>query len=138
MFRNIIAYFCYPLGNKILILFQTCICQVLRYVGVVDAINKEGRVELRRYKRDHPFAQLSGSDNIIAFTTKRYKEQALIVRGPGAGAKSQQVESSAIYCGWPHILVPHHSVSISMPFSLVLAFSFWLFEAVALVVLSAG
>ncbi|KDO42430.1 hypothetical protein CISIN_1g0299421mg, partial [Citrus sinensis] len=67
---------------------------VLRYVGVVDAINKEGRVELRRYKRDHPFAQLSGSDNIIAFTTKRYKEQPLIVRGPGAGA---QVTAGGIF-----------------------------------------
>ncbi|XP_024044172.1 bifunctional aspartokinase/homoserine dehydrogenase 1, chloroplastic [Citrus clementina] len=68
--------------------------EVLRYVGVVDAINKEGRVELRRYKRDHPFAQLSGSDNIIAFTTKRYKEQPLIVRGPGAGA---QVTAGGIF-----------------------------------------
>jgi aspartokinase/homoserine dehydrogenase 1 len=61
--------------------------KVLRYVGVVDVVNKKGQVELRRYKRDHPFAQLSGSDNIIAFTTSRYKEQPLIVRGPGAGAE---------------------------------------------------
>ncbi|KAG8047146.1 hypothetical protein GUJ93_ZPchr0008g12401 [Zizania palustris] len=61
--------------------------EVLRYVGVVDVVNKKGQVELRRYKRDHPFAQLSGSDNIIAFTTSRYKEQPLIVRGPGAGAE---------------------------------------------------
>ncbi|KAJ8769954.1 hypothetical protein K2173_009036 [Erythroxylum novogranatense] len=60
---------------------------VLRYVGVVDVVGKEGRVELCRYKRDHPFAQLSGSDNIIAFTTTRYREQPLIVRGPGAGAQ---------------------------------------------------
>lgn len=50
-------------------------------------MNKEGQVELRRYKKDHPFAQLSGSDNIIALTTSRYKEQPLIVRGPGAGAE---------------------------------------------------
>lgn len=54
---------------------------------MVDVINEEGNVELRRYKKDHPFAQLSGSDNIIAFTTMRYKEQPLIVRGPGAGAQ---------------------------------------------------
>ncbi|KAH8480401.1 hypothetical protein H0E87_030600 [Populus deltoides] len=67
---------------------------VLRYVGVVDAVSEEGRVELRRYKKDHPFAQLSGSDNIIAFTTKRYKEQPLIVRGPGAGA---QVTAGGIF-----------------------------------------
>jgi aspartokinase/homoserine dehydrogenase 1 len=37
--------------------------------------------------QDHPFAQLSGSDNIIAFTTQRYSAQPLIVRGPGAGAE---------------------------------------------------
>ncbi|KAK9095914.1 hypothetical protein Sjap_021411 [Stephania japonica] len=61
--------------------------EVLRYVGVVDVVNSKGFVELRRYKNDHPFAQLSGSDNIIAFTTTRYKEQPLIVRGPGAGAQ---------------------------------------------------
>ncbi|KAK0576084.1 hypothetical protein LWI29_011606 [Acer saccharum] len=68
--------------------------EVLRYVGVVDAVNKKGIVELRRYKKDHPFAQLSGSDNIIAFTTTRYKEQPLIVRGPGAGA---QVTAGGIF-----------------------------------------
>ncbi|KAL6838984.1 hypothetical protein ACP4OV_031211 [Aristida adscensionis] len=69
--------------------------EVLRYVGVVDALNKKGQVELRRYKRDHPFAQLSGSDNIIAFTTSRYKEQPLIVRGPGAGA---EVTAGGVFC----------------------------------------
>ncbi|KAG6671121.1 hypothetical protein I3843_Q014400 [Carya illinoinensis] len=56
--------------------------EVLRFVGIVDVANKKGVVELRRYKKDHPFAQLSGSDNIIAFTTTRYKNQPLIVRGP--------------------------------------------------------
>ncbi|KAK7359313.1 hypothetical protein VNO77_01268 [Canavalia gladiata] len=69
--------------------------EVLRYVGVVDMTNKKGVVELRRYKKDHPFAQLSGSDNIIAFTTRRYKNQPLIVRGPGAGA---QVTAGGIFC----------------------------------------
>ncbi|KAG5022348.1 hypothetical protein JHK85_018690 [Glycine max] len=61
--------------------------EVLRYLGVVDVSNEKGVVELRRYKKDHPFAQLSGSDNIIAFTTRRYRNQPLIVRGPGAGAQ---------------------------------------------------
>jgi aspartokinase/homoserine dehydrogenase 1 len=58
----------------------------LRFVGVVDPANNTGSVELRRYPKDHPFAQLSGSDNIISFTTERYSEQPLIIRGPGAGA----------------------------------------------------
>lgn len=61
--------------------------EVLRYVGLVDVVNEKGVVELRRYKEDHPFAQLSGTDNIIAFTTMRYKDQPLIIRGPGAGAE---------------------------------------------------
>lgn len=68
--------------------------EVLRYVGVVDAIESKGMVELKRYSKDHPFAQLSGSDNIIAFTTMRYKNQPLIVRGPGAGA---QVTAGGIF-----------------------------------------
>lgn len=33
----------------------------------------------------HPFFGLSGSDNIISFTTKRYFERPLVVKGPGAG-----------------------------------------------------
>ena len=60
--------------------------EVLRYVGVVDLEARKGSVELRRYPASHPFAQLQGSDNIIAFTTRRYEKQPLIVRGPGAGA----------------------------------------------------
>jgi aspartokinase/homoserine dehydrogenase 1 len=60
--------------------------EVLRYVGVVDLKEGKGSVELRRYPATHPFAQLQGSDNIIAFTTARYFKQPLIVRGPGAGA----------------------------------------------------
>lgn len=41
---------------------------------------------VQAYPKKHPFCQLSGSDNIIAFTTERYQDQPLIVRGPGAGA----------------------------------------------------
>ena len=60
----------------------------LRYVGVVDVENKTGSVELRRYSGDHPFGQLSGSDNIISFETTRYVgPSTLVVRGPGAGAE---------------------------------------------------
>lgn len=61
--------------------------ECLRFVGVVDADAGQGRVELKRYPTSHPFAQLSGSDNIIAFTTQRYSAQPLIIRGPGAGAE---------------------------------------------------
>lgn len=60
---------------------------VLRYVGIVDVLGKKGGVKLERYPKSHPFAQLSGTDNIISFTTQRYHKQPLIVRGPGAGAE---------------------------------------------------
>jgi aspartokinase/homoserine dehydrogenase 1 len=57
---------------------------VLRYTGFV---NSEGKamVGLREFPKDHAFAGLKGTDNIIAFRTKRYDRQPLIVRGPGAG-----------------------------------------------------
>ncbi|CAD7703477.1 unnamed protein product [Ostreobium quekettii] len=61
--------------------------ECLRYVGTVDCEGGEGNVELRSISKTHPFAQLSGSDNIIAFTTSRYRKQPLMVRGPGAGAE---------------------------------------------------
>ena len=35
----------------------------------------------------HPFANLEGSDNIISFRTRRYDENPLVIRGPGAGAE---------------------------------------------------
>lgn len=54
-----------------------CVCPC---AGVVDVANGSGSVELKRYPKSHPFAQLSGSDNIIAFTTQRYAAQPLIVR----------------------------------------------------------
>ena len=58
--------------------------EVLRYVGVIEA---DGRASasLRRYPATHPFARVSASDNILAFTTARYHTQPLIVQGPGAG-----------------------------------------------------
>lgn len=35
---------------------------------------------------DDPLASLSGTDNQFAFTTTRYREQPLVIRGPGAGS----------------------------------------------------
>lgn len=42
---------------------------------------------LREVGMDHPFFSLSGSDNMILFTTERYYERPLVIRGPGAGAE---------------------------------------------------
>lgn len=53
--------------------------------GVVDVSAASGSVEMKRYPKSHPFAQLSGSDNIIAFTTQRYNQQPLIIRCDASG-----------------------------------------------------
>lgn len=46
----------------------------------MDCQERCGRVSLVQYPKTHPFAQLTGSDNIIAFTTARYSKQPLIIR----------------------------------------------------------
>ncbi len=45
-------------------------------------------VGLRSYPNPHPSAGTTGSDNLVAFTTKRYHTEALIVQGPGAGPEA--------------------------------------------------
>jgi aspartokinase/homoserine dehydrogenase 1 len=57
---------------------------VLRYVGTLEG--NRGRAGLKEFPRDHPIAATRGSDNVIAFTTKRYSRTPLVVQGPGAGA----------------------------------------------------
>lgn len=58
--------------------------KVLRYIGILE--DGQLRISLEAVGNDHPFSPLSGSDNIISFITERYREQPLVVRGPGAGA----------------------------------------------------
>src|SRR5262249_11088044 len=43
---------------------------VLRYVGTLE--HGRGRARIQECPRDHSFATTRGSDNVIAFTTKRY------------------------------------------------------------------
>ncbi len=56
----------------------------LRYVGKVQEDGKCS-VALEMYDEDHPFSQACGTDNVIAFTTQRYNEHPLVIKGPGAG-----------------------------------------------------
>ena len=58
--------------------------EVLRYVGQID---EKGRasVKLMRFPQSHAFSGLSGADNSVAFKTKRYNQQPLVIQGPGAG-----------------------------------------------------
>ncbi|WP_443936819.1 bifunctional aspartate kinase/homoserine dehydrogenase I [Pedobacter sp. MW01-1-1] len=59
--------------------------KVLRYIGKMEDGNVE--ISLQMVDDSHPFFMLSGSDNIISFTTDRYKSRPLVVKGPGAGAE---------------------------------------------------
>jgi aspartokinase/homoserine dehydrogenase 1 len=56
----------------------------LRYIATFE--KGKASVGLRVVDEKHPFYLLSGSDNIIAFTTDRYKDTPLVIKGPGAGA----------------------------------------------------
>ncbi len=57
---------------------------------------EEGKasVGLQCVSPDHPFYNLEGKDNIVLYTTSRYREQPLIVKGAGAGA---DVTASGIF-----------------------------------------
>ena len=59
--------------------------KVIRYIGTLE--NGEVAINLQMLDDKHPFYALSGSDNIISFTTERYKDRPLVVKGPGAGAE---------------------------------------------------
>jgi aspartokinase/homoserine dehydrogenase 1 len=43
-------------------------------------------VKLEQINQQHPFYNLSGSDNIVAFKTQHYQDSPIVVKGPGAGA----------------------------------------------------
>ncbi len=59
--------------------------KVMHYVGILS----DGKVktELLMLDSKHPFYNLSGSDNIISFTTNRYLNNPMVIKGPGAGAE---------------------------------------------------
>ena len=57
--------------------------KAVRYVGSIDVAKGELKVGLERFDREHPIAALKGSDNIIAFHTKRYGSNPLIIQGAG-------------------------------------------------------
>lgn len=59
--------------------------KVLRFVGSINVPENKVSVEIAQFNKDHPFASLKGSDNVVAITTKRYPNP-LIIQGAGAGA----------------------------------------------------
>lgn len=57
--------------------------KILRYFGTIE--KNKVTAGLYEVSLDHPCSSLSGSDNMAVFTTRRYRETPLVIRGPGAG-----------------------------------------------------
>ena len=58
--------------------------QQLRFIGCVQ--DGAAQVGLRALAIDHPLAAGAGTDNRVAIHSDRYRDQPLLIQGPGAGA----------------------------------------------------
>lgn len=56
-----------------------------KLVYIAKLENGKTSVKLDSVGIEHPFYTLSGTDNIVSFTSKRYSNTPLVVKGPGAG-----------------------------------------------------
>ncbi|MGY0620304.1 homoserine dehydrogenase [Lysobacter sp. A378] len=62
----------------------------LRFIARLEHIQNgrgEARVSLESLPEDHPLAAGTGTDNKVAIWSDRYREQPLVIQGPGAGAE---------------------------------------------------
>lgn len=59
--------------------------KVLRYIARFEP--RKIRISLQEIGKEHPFYHLSGNDNMVAITSEFYRENPLVIRGQGAGAK---------------------------------------------------
>ncbi len=59
--------------------------RVLRYVVAATARGVQAR--LSAVPSDSPIGALSGTRNLLSFTTRRYRAEPLVITGPGAGAE---------------------------------------------------
>ena len=65
--------------------------RTLRYVATITP--ESASVGLREVERNSPLGSLRGADNMVTWSTARYAERPLVVRGPGAGV---EVTASAV------------------------------------------
>ncbi len=72
-----------PLADRVRVAAENG--QVLRYVATID--DSGVRVGLTEVDRRTAIGSLTGPDNILVFTTRRYRDNPLVVQGPGAGAE---------------------------------------------------
>ncbi len=60
---------------------------VLRYLATVDPLARAAKVGPVAVPLDHPAAGLRGTEALVSFTTERYADYPLVVRGAGAGGE---------------------------------------------------
>ncbi|MGY0799223.1 homoserine dehydrogenase [Lysobacter sp. A286] len=63
--------------------------EALRFIARLDSFGKsrgKARVGLESLPQDHPLVAGAGTDNKLAIWSDRYREQPLVIQGPGAGA----------------------------------------------------
>jgi bifunctional aspartokinase / homoserine dehydrogenase 1 len=66
--------------------------EVLRFIACLE--NNKINIGVKSINKSHPFYMMDGADNVISFTTKRYHDRPLVIKGPGAGA---EVTASGVF-----------------------------------------
>ena len=66
--------------------------EVLRFIACLE--NNKITIGVKSIGKSHPFYMMDGADNVISFTTKRYHDRPLVIKGPGAGA---EVTASGVF-----------------------------------------
>jgi aspartokinase/homoserine dehydrogenase 1 len=59
----------------------------LFFGAFIDCEKRCASIGIRSLGPEHPFSALKGADNMVAFTSNRYSDQPLVIKGPGAGAE---------------------------------------------------
>ena len=72
----------------------------LRLRMIAKLENGKASIGMEEVDSSSPFYFLSGSDNMIVFTTQRYKDRPLVIQGPGAGA---EVTAAGVFAEIIHI-----------------------------------
>jgi aspartokinase/homoserine dehydrogenase 1 len=77
--------------------------KALRFIAKMES--GKAFVGLEGVDTSNPFFALDGSDNMISFTTDRYLERPLVIKGPGAGAEVTAAGVFAEIIGLSYFLV---------------------------------
>ena len=66
---------------------KTLIDQSKKLQYIASLKNGRAQTLLQEIPQDHQFYNLSGTDNVVSISTKRYKDKPIVIKGPGAGAE---------------------------------------------------